>query len=500
MWPVLLFISSLLGIWLRWRYKNQRLLEMAKKIPGPPTIPLFGNALKFMCQPEEFIKVVKDLMIEYDGVFKLWIGPDLNIVVSNPDDIKLLLTNNKTSIKGPQYKYIADVLGGGILSGSGSVWRKHRKIATPNYGKRAIESYTDVFNQEVDWLLDKFKSSAKGQEMDIYNYIVQCTSYTVCRTLMGLSKEETVELPHLQYLIDMSPKLYDILFDRMTKWYLQMDPVFWLTKSYTAQKQFKEKLRELSAAILKHRIKLLANSGDKLYLMNSEEDSSKNTQLSVIDRFILSDEFDSKELVNETFTIFTSSQEASAKISSFFLLMMAFHPVCQERLYAEIINVIGKEDKPVTDEDLKHMPYLEMIFKEVLRLFPIGGMLQRTIKEDISISSYTIPAGSALVVPIYHIQRDPKLWNDPESFDPERFTPENTKKRPRYCYIPFSLGAMDCLGRYFGAKLVKTIVVRVLRKFKLTSLDNFKNLRIVIAISATSLDGFHVVLNSRDEC
>nr|XP_026495738.1 cytochrome P450 3A19-like [Vanessa tameamea] len=145
------------------------------------------------------------------------------------------------------------------------------------------------------------------------------------------------------------------------------------------------------------------------------------------------------------------------------------------------------------------MPYLEMAFKEVLRLFPVGGMLQRTINEDISISSYTIPAGSALVIPVYHIQRDPKLWSDPESFEPERFTPKNTKKRPPYCYIPFSLGNMDCLGRYFGAKLIKTIVIRVLRKFKLNSLDNFKNLRTIIAISTTSLDGYKVVLGSREE-
>ncbi|XP_046964447.1 cytochrome P450 4C1-like [Vanessa cardui] len=499
MWRVFLCIGLLLAIWLRWRCKNRRLLEMARKIPGPPTIPLFGNALKFMCQPEEFIKVIKDLMIEYGGVFKLWIGPDLNVVVSNPDDIKLLLTNNKTSIKGPQYKYMADVLGGGILSGSGTLWRKHRKIATPNYGRRAIESYTDVFNQEVDLLLDVFNSLPKGRETDIYKYIVQSTSYTVCQTLMGLSKEETMELPHLQYLIDLSPKLYDIVFDRMTKWYLQIDPIFWLTESYTQQKIFKEKLSELSAAVIKHRYKALANSGDKLHLMNSEEDSSKNTQLSVIDRFILSDELDSKELIDETFTVFTSSQEASAKIASFFLMMMAFHPVCQEKLYSEIINVTGKDDKPVTDDDLKRMPYLEMAFKEVLRLFPIGGMLQRTINEDISISSYTIPAGSALVIPIYHIQRDPNLWNDPESFDPERFSLENTKKRPTYCYIPFSLGNMDCLGRYFGAKLVKTIVVRVLRKFKLNSLHNFKNLRTIIAISTTSLDGFHVILDSREK-
>ncbi|CAH2093680.1 unnamed protein product [Euphydryas editha] len=393
---------------------------------------------------------------------------------------------------------MADVIGGGILSGSGIAWRKHRKIATPNYGKRAIESYNDIFNKEVDWLVDKFKSLCKSQEIDIYKYIVQCTSYTVCQTLMGLSKEETMGLPHLQNLIDNSPTLYNIVFDRMTKWYLQIDPIFWLTKSSQQQKQFKQQMTDLSTTVLKLRMKKLADLDDKLYLMNTIEDSLKNTQLSVIDRFILSNELDSKELIDETFTVFTSSQEASAKISSFLLLMMAFHPTCQEKLYAEIVDVLGSEDKPITDDDLKQMPYLEMAFKEVLRLFPIGAMMQRTINEDIAISSYTIPAGSSLVVPVYHIHRDPRFWEDPDSFDPERFTQENIKKRPTYCYIPFSLGPMDCLGRYFGAKLIKTIVVKILQKFKATSNNHYKNLRVIISISATSLDGFHLNLTPRE--
>ncbi|XP_045454028.1 cytochrome P450 4C1-like [Melitaea cinxia] len=498
MWSVyLLLIGVALGFWFRWRYKNRRLLEMAKKIPGPPALPLLGNAVKFMCQPEEFVRVLKELMKDYGDVLRFWLAADLNVVVSNPDDIKLLLTNNKTNIKGPQYKYMADVIGHGILSGSGSVWRKHRKIATPNYGKRAIESYNDIFNSEVDSLVHKLNSLCKDQDIDIYKYIVQCTSYTVCQALIGLSKHETLGLPHLQSLIDNTPTLYDIVFDRMTKWYLQINPIFWITKSYQQQEQFKQQINDLSASILKLRMKKLTELDDKLYLMNTTEDSSKNTQLSVIDRFLLSNELDTKELIDETFTIFTSSQEASAKISSFLILMMAYHQTCQEKLYNEIINVLGNDDKPITDDDLKQMPYLEMAFKEVLRLFPIGAMMQRTISEDIAISSYTIPAGASLVVPVYHIHRDPRFWDEPDAFDPERFTPENIKRRPTYCYIPFSLGPMDCLGRYFGAKLIKTIVVKILRRFKATTDKQYKNLRIIISISATSLDGFHVKLTPR---
>ncbi|XP_072934268.1 cytochrome P450 4C1-like [Epargyreus clarus] len=499
-WSFLAIAVLLTSFWLRWRYRNRRLLEMAKSLPGPTPLPFIGNAHMFMGKPEELIIVIRELIKTSGDVSRFWLGPDLNIVVSDPDEIKVLLSNPKTSFKGPQYKYMADVIGDGILSGSGVAWRKHRKIATPNYGKKAIESYEDIFNEEVDYLLAKFREVPTGKQINIYNNIVQTTSYAVCRTLMGLSREETLNLPHLQSVIDLSPRMYDIVFKRMTKWYLQLDPVFWFSNLNTSLKGFVSIMNELSAAILRNRLKKLETiDKNKLDLMNADDDSLKNTQLSVIDRFLLSQELNYQELVHETFTIFTSSQEASAKISSYLLLMMAYHPECQEKLYNEILSVMGDEDRPVTDEDLKQMHYLEMAFKEVLRLFPIGAMLQRTITEDITINSGVLPAGSSLLVPVYHIHRDSRFWTNPDAFDPERFSPENTRLRRPNCYIPFSLGPMDCLGRYFGTKLIKTICVRMMREFKLTSSETYTDLKVVMAISVASVNGFPVILSPRKQ-
>ncbi|XP_045770498.1 cytochrome P450 4C1-like isoform X2 [Maniola jurtina] len=498
MWPVLAIVALGLGIWLRWIHKNRRMLNMAKQLPGPPALPIIGNAFLFMVEPLEFVRVIKDLMTKYGGVFRAWLGPDLNIIVSNPDDVKILLTSNKTTVKGPQYKYMAHFLGGGILTGSGTPWRKHRKIAAPNYGKRAIKSYVNIFNSEVDLLIKKFMETPKGQQIDINKYIVQTTTYTVCQTLIGLSREEMLELPHLQTIIDETPELYDLIFDRMRKWYLQLNPVFWLTKLYKQHKKFMKIIREFSMTIVKHRMEKL-NSIDekKKQLLNAGEDSINSTQFSVIDRFILSQELDPTELLNETFTIFTTSQEALAKISSLTLLMMAFHPKCQEKLHAEIVSVIGNKDRPVTYEDIKQMPYLDMVFKEVIRLFPIAGMMQRTITEDIAISTCTIPAGASLLVPTYHLHRSPKYWPNPDVFDPERFSPENTKTRNPYCYVPFSLGSMDCLGRHYAEKLVKTIVIRIMQNFKLSTLNKYEDLRVIIVISTTIMDGFQAIVTPR---
>ncbi|CAH0685896.1 unnamed protein product [Chilo suppressalis] len=493
---VFLTLGLAVSLWLRWRHQHRGLLKAAQQFPGPKTLPGLGNAMMFMCKPEEMVKQIKNLFVNYGDIVRFWLGPDLNIVVACPDELKVLLTNSKMSVKGPQYKYMADLIGRGLLSGSGPEWSKHRKIAKPNFGKRAIESYTPVFNDEVSLLLEELRRKPHDQQFNIYRDIVNTTSYSVCRTLMGLTKEQTMNIPGLQEIIEESPSNYKVIFDRMTKWYLQIDPVFWLTSQYRLQKRFSKLITIFGKDIVKHRREHLKNITEdfKLEHMEMEEDG----MLSVVDRFILSGELDQPTMEKEIFTVFTASQESTAKTASYLLLMMAYHPDCQEKLYNEIKSILGDSDRDVTDDDLKRMPYMEMVLKEVARLFPIGAILQRTVAEDIAIRSGYLPAGSSMSFSVFHLHRDPRFWDNPDAFDPERFNPENTERRHQNAYIPFSLGPMNCLGRSFATKLVKTICGRILREFEVTSQSSYEDLRLAIYISVVAIGGFPVILKKRN--
>ncbi|XP_063388700.1 cytochrome P450 4g15-like [Cydia fagiglandana] len=501
-WFVALVLSVVSLYWIRWRIKNKQLLHISDQLPGPPTIPILGNALQIVGPPEELTNTVGRYLQEYGDLFRVWIGPDLNIFVNDPDDIKTLLKSHKTSIKGPQYKYIRDYCGSGLLSGSGPSWRICRKTVLPNYGKKALEAYDEVINDEANETVRRLMAKSGGKTFDIYDDIVLGTTYTVCRTLMGLTREQTIALPNLntKFLHDVHD-VYLIVFMRMTQWYLQVDPFYWMTKYYQTQKEMIKKITEIANTNVKHRLKILESMDESMIkeILNAEGDNKHNTELSVIDRLLLSNQLPShEELVKQWFTLFTASQEATAKITSYALLMMAYHPECQEKVYAEIKEVFEDNIRDVTEDDLKLMPYLDMVFKEVIRLFPIGVMLQRTIAEDIEISNATLPAGCSLVIPIYHLHRDKRYWTNPNAFEPERFSPENSTLRHPNCYIPFSLGPMDCMGRYFAIKLVKTICIKVLQKFRLTSPESYEDMRLVMAVSVASVNGYPVQVHPRN--
>jgi cytochrome P450 family 4 len=119
--------------------------------------------------------------------------------------------------------------------------------------------------------------------------------------------------------------------------------------------------------------------------------------------------------------------------------MLAIHQDVQHRLIEEIDEIIGSTDEFEDNELLSNLPYMEMVIKESLRLFPAGGILGRQTTSEMELAGYTIPKGASLVLSVYGMQRSPKFWgDDAHLFRPERFEPENIKNVNPYAYEPFS--------------------------------------------------------------
>ncbi|CAH1641027.1 unnamed protein product [Spodoptera littoralis] len=487
-WSILLLYiigGALVAFWLLWRYKNRRMIQMANKLPGPPTLPLLGNALVFMNRPEEILNKLGELMETYGDIFRFWLGPELNIVVKNPTDVRVLLSSTKVNQKGPVYDFLLPFIGGGIISG-GPTWRLHRKIAIPTFSKKAVENFFPVFNKECEELA-KVISQKGPATFDCYVDVLRSTTQSVNQTVMGLSKEDSVNLTRLEEFIFKTHDMYNLIFDQMTKWWLHVPPIYWLLGKKKQQDYYLKMIDDLTEDIVRRRKKALQVSEPSEECMGG------------VDRLILSGELTHKEIKEETVTLFTSSQEVAAKVAAGVLMFLAHLPDWQDKVYKEIIEVVGA-DGPVTNEQLKQLEHLDMVYKETLRYFPIGGMIQRTVMEDISIrdESITLPAGTSLVIPIHNLHRDPRYWEDPNKVMPERFLPENVKKRDPNAFVPFGLGPMDCLGRVYGTALIKTVVVWVLRYAKLEPAISLDNIRLNIAISVTSYDGYNIKASPRN--
>jgi cytochrome P450 len=104
-----------------------------------------------------------------------------------------------------------------------------------------------------------------------------------------------------------------------------------------------------------------------------------------------------------------------------------------------------------------------------MRLFPAAYAIPRLVEETDELNGYTITPGSMAVVSPYVTHRHPRFWDDPERYNPERFTPEQEKARHRYAYFPFGGGPRACIGQYFSMLEAVIVTAMLARAFRFTS-------------------------------
>uniref|UniRef100_A0A182TNR3 Cytochrome P450 n=1 Tax=Anopheles melas TaxID=34690 RepID=A0A182TNR3_9DIPT len=160
--------------------------------------------------------------------------------------------------------------------------------------------------------------------------------------------------------------------------------------------------------------------------------------------------------------------ETSSTTQSFCLYELAKNPDIQERLREEINRAIKENGGEVTYDVVMNIKYLDNVIDETLRKYPPVESLTRVPSVDYRIpgTKHVIPKRTLVQIPAYAIQRDPDHYPDPERFNPDRFLPEEVKKRHPFTFIPFGEGPRICIGLRFGLMQTKVGLITLLRKFR----------------------------------
>lgn len=150
---------------------------------------------------------------------------------------------------------------------------------------------------------------------------------------------------------------------------------------------------------------------------------------------------------------------------SWTLHLLGRHPEVAERVAEELDRVLGDRDAPGYT-DLKELSYLEMVLKESMRLYPPGPYGARETTEDLDLGEYTVQAGTTIFYPFWAVHLNPEYWPAPEAFVPERFSPAEVAKRPRYAFIPFGLGPRSCEGANLAMVEAELVLAVLLKRFR----------------------------------
>ncbi|HWS94705.1 MAG TPA: cytochrome P450 [Mycobacterium sp.] len=176
-----------------------------------------------------------------------------------------------------------------------------------------------------------------------------------------------------------------------------------------------------------------------------------------------------RAICDELVLFLLAGHDTTSTALTYALWALGHRPDLQQRVAAEA-DALG--DRRLTHQDVPQLRYTVQVLHEALRLCPPAPAVGRMVMADIGVDGYRLPAGTFAIVAIYAMHRDPALWEDPLRFDPDRFSPERSRGRDRWQYLPFGGGPRACIGDHFAMLEATLALATILRRAKIHSLSS----------------------------
>lgn len=421
--------------------------ENTRTAPGPRGVPFFGSVLDAWRDP---IDLMMRSWRAHGDVVKFKFGPFDYLFLNDLDAIhRVLVENAKAYTKSRNYQGLKLVLGDGLLTSEGETWRRQRKLAQPAFHRERLAGFADAMARDTGAMLDAW--SGRGDEpFDVHAEMMRLTFRIVGRTLFSTDVEADAGVVGPAVTLAMHhADDYASSIVRMPQWI-----------PTPANLRFKKAIRALDEVVLRivgerRRAAAEGDAGpnDLLGMLMASRDDADGT---------MSD----RQLRDEIMTLILAGHETTANLLSFTFYLLSSHPDVARRLRAEALDVLG-EDRAPTVDDLPKLKLVKMVVEESMRLYPPAWAFERQASEDDVVAGYAVKKGTIIGISPYTLHRHPRYWENPEGFDPERFSPERSEGRPRYAYLPFGGGPRFCIGNGFAMMEAQIIVAMIARKHAL---------------------------------
>ncbi|XP_033229025.1 uncharacterized protein LOC117180645 [Belonocnema kinseyi] len=450
-------------------------IKQRGEIVSHPLEPVKIEIVRRLPKTSAYEKLL-EIAEEYASPFRGWLGNQLFIVIHEPDQMKTVLTSPKSMGKALS-RLLRPWLGNALLVAPVPMWRVHRKLIQPAFNFQILRKFVHIFDEHAKSMVKKMEEELDGAEFEIRSYLIPFALNVALETSMGLSKNSDLNINgELGVCVD---RAFELAMKRGFRPWLHPDKIFNLTKmSKDFYRSIKEMHRVSHAIIAKKKREFEKHGIAKKDEIENQRGGFLELLLDLQDK----QKFSDQQICDEVNFMVIAAYNTVSVALQFVLLMLAYHPDVQEKLYDEMKHIYGDvipENVLITSDDLREMKYTERIIQESLRLFPSIAFVLRKIEEDLHVGGYTLPKGCTAFCYIAKIHRDEKYWPDPLKFDPDRFLPEEVAKRNPYCYLPFSGGPRNCIGSSLAIMEMKTALTRIFLKFivRKKHIEPIKNIR-----------------------
>ncbi|MCB9665104.1 MAG: cytochrome P450 [Alphaproteobacteria bacterium] len=380
-----------------------------------------------------FLQAVGDLWHEHGDVFEVAVGRKRMLFAMHPDAVQQVnVTNRKNYDKLGSYDGVRDyILGQGLVGSTGELWLRQRRLMAPFFTTKGVQDYAEIMLRDSEALGDRWDGLARsGEEVEIAEEMTQVTASIILRAMFS-----TGEMEEILRMKEAVETIISFANDRLAAPGLPLWVPTAANRRYKEARDFAH--RTISGIIADRRTVDASVWPDDLLtrLMRARDEETGEPMSELL-------------LRDESITIFFAGHETTARTMTFAWLALGQHPEVATRLHAELDAVIG--DREPTVDDLRRLPYTLQVVKEVMRVYPAAPFYMRDAVGPDTIGGFDVAPGTGVMVSPYWTHRHPDFWEDPETFDPDRWTPDLEKARHRFAYHPFAAGPRTCLGNHFS--------------------------------------------------
>ena len=414
-----------------------------RRPPGPSPRFLIGNFPLFRRDP---LAVFTRWARQFGDIFYYRAGWIHVYFLNHPDLIELaLVSQSQNFAKDKVIQNSRWFLGKGLLTSEGSEWRQQRRLCQPAFHRERLTSYAKTMSVYAEEMLSTWQNN---EIRDIHQEMMQLTMRIVAKVLFSVEVKEVTER--------VAGSL-NVLMRHTSGGRMILPPMLrhFPLPALIRVKQAVRELDEIVNRIIRRRRETREDTGDLLSMLIAarDEDGSGMTD---------------RQLRDEIMTFLLAGHETTAVSLSWTWYLLSQHPEVELKLRQELDCVIGGRTPQL--EDLARLTYTDKVVKESMRLYPPAWSLARAATKETEIGGYLLPIGANVVMSPWIMHRDPRFYDRPEQFDPDRWTGGLSQRLPRFAYFPFGGGSRVCIGASFAMMEATLLVATIAQRSQLRML------------------------------
>jgi cytochrome P450 len=407
--------------------------------PGPSGLPFIGHSYHMFQDPLSFGQRCAE---QYGDIVTLQVAGHDALQLSHPDYVQYVLEDNFENYqKGEFYRTELELLGDGLLVSEGELWRQQRQIIGPMFHPDRIKSYTQTMIDYAERASDRLPPD---KPIAIDEHMQQLTLEIIAQALF------TVDIG--TETAGISAAVNDVMDEARLSSGIPISVPDWIPTPGNIR--YNRAINTFDAVVM-----------DIIDEHRAQDDPPDD----VVSKLLAARDEDGAPLPDtqirdEVLTLLLAGHDTTALALGYIWYLLSNHPDIQKRLFRELNRVIG--DRSPKLEDLFELTFTEQIIKEALRLYPPVYLFAREPKTDDEIGGYDVAEGTLLLFNQWVIQRDNRFFDNPDEFDPDRWTAEFEETLHPYAYYPFSGGPRRCIGEQFAMQELKIIVATLFNDYR----------------------------------